>query len=115
MPDTHPAMLVTTDWLAANLDDPDLRILDATVHIDRRPDGRSDAHSGKETFRAAHIPGAQFADVLHKLSDRSGKARFTIPGPEQFAAAMEALGVGDGTKVVVYSATGIGGRQSVRN
>nr|WP_321440696.1 sulfurtransferase [uncultured Hyphomonas sp.] len=107
MTGSAPPMLVSTDWLAAHLDDPELRILDATVHITRRPDGKSDARSGKDTYLEEHIPGAQFADVLHALSDRSGKARFTIPSPERFATAMESLGVGDDTHVVVYSATGV--------
>lgn len=100
-------LLVSPSWLAEQMDDPDLRILDASVHIIRREDGRSDARSGRESYLAEHIPGAQFVDVLHVLSDRTQKARFAIPAPGDFAAAMEALGVGEGTKAVVYSSTGV--------
>lgn len=107
MSGTELPMLVSTGWLAEHLDDPDLRVLDASVHIIHREDGRSDARSGRESYLAEHIAGAQFADVLHVLSDRKKNARFAIPAPDEFAAAMEALGVGKGTRVVVYSSTGV--------
>jgi thiosulfate/3-mercaptopyruvate sulfurtransferase len=95
--------LVDTGWLAARLTDPDLRILECTVYLDRTPNGTSLApRSGRAEWTAGHIPGSDFADLVTELSDPDGEFRFTMPTPERFAAAMERLGVGDGTSVVLY-------------
>ncbi|HVX30097.1 MAG TPA: sulfurtransferase [Nitrolancea sp.] len=90
--------LVETGWLADHLGDPDLRILDCTVKLG--PDG---AVSGRADWEVAHIPGSAFADLLHDLSDPDNtRYSFPFPPAEQFAAAMSRLGVGDGTRVVLY-------------
>jgi thiosulfate/3-mercaptopyruvate sulfurtransferase len=52
-----PRTLVSTDWLAAHLNDPDLRILDASYYL---PDMGRDALA---EYEAAHIPGARFFDI----------------------------------------------------
>jgi len=100
-----PGQLVSTEWLAANLDHPDLRVLDATVHLHPQPGGKVAMESGRADYDAGHIPGAVFADLIEDLSDPSSDLRFTLPSPERFAAAMGKLGVGvgDGQTVVVYS------------
>ncbi len=96
------APLVEPEWLEAHLDDPDLRVLDATVQIKLWPFPR--VRSGRREFKRGHIPGAAFADLL-ALSDPSAPARtFTMPSAERFAEAMGRLGIGDGTRVVIYDA-----------
>lgn len=98
--------LVEPDWLAAHLDDPDLRIVDATVQIKMWPFPR--IRSGKREWKRAHIPGAAFAD-LRKLSDPGKRTHtFTMPTADWFAAGMSRLGIGDGTRVVLYD-----GRQNM--
>ena len=92
--------LVSTAWLAAELGAPDLRILDGTWHM---PTLKRDARA---EFREAHIPGAAFFDI-DRIADQSVPLPHMLPAPEAFAAAVGALGVGDGDRVVVYDLRGV--------
>lgn len=103
----HPEWLTDTEALAAALDDPELRILDCTVHLIPDPETTYRIKSGREDYENAHIPGADFIDLDAELSDRSQKLRFMMPSPEQFAEAMGRHGVGDDARVVLYSTTHI--------
>jgi thiosulfate/3-mercaptopyruvate sulfurtransferase len=98
----HPESLVETDWLAARLEDPAVRVLECTAILHALPDGGYRAESGRATWAAGHIPGSGFADLTGELSDQSSPLRFMMPSPSQLASAMAALGVGDGTRVVLY-------------
>jgi len=104
----EPAMdtLVSADWLEGHLGDPDLVILDCTVVIE--PDGSGGLRSvnGRANYETGHIPTAGFADLLGDLSDSDSPFDFAMPSPEQFAAAMERLGVSDHSRVVLYDASG---------
>ncbi|MDX1503500.1 MAG: sulfurtransferase [Thermoanaerobaculia bacterium] len=94
--------LVETAWLAEHLGDPDLRVVDATVQVKLWPFPR--VRSGRRGYRRGHVPGAAFADLL-KISDPSAPSyTFTMPSPERFAEQMGRLGIGDGTRVVLYDA-----------
>lgn len=93
--------LVTTDWLAGELGADDLVVLDCTIFL-RMGDKGYISESGLTKFEEAHIPGAVFADLNEDLVDTTSKLRYAIPTPEHFAAAMEKLGVGDATRVVLY-------------
>jgi thiosulfate/3-mercaptopyruvate sulfurtransferase len=102
----YPDAIVETDWLAANLDNPSLRIFDCTVHLlyDEAPPGRPyKVKSGREDYDKGHIPGAGFLDLQGELSNNDSPYNFTLPSAEHFAAAMAAHGVGDGIRVVLYS------------
>lgn len=94
--------LVTAEWLAAHIDDPDLVVLDATVLTVADEQGNLVSISGREQYLEGHIPGAGFADLMTSLSDSDSDYRFAVPDPEAFAAAMESLGVGDDKRVVLY-------------
>jgi len=98
--------LVETDWLEANLDAPDLRILDCTVFLTPDPAGGTLAESGRAQWEASHVPGSAFADILDALSDPVAKLRFTLPQADRFAKAMGERGVGEGTRVVLYCSRG---------
>ncbi len=100
---TETSLLVSTEWLKAHLDDPDLRIVDATVYLRPLKDGTMSVESGREDYDKEHIPGAVFADIAGALSDPSTPLRFMLPTPDQFAAAMSALGIGNDHRVVIYS------------
>lgn len=96
----NPKMLVSTQWLADHVKDPDLRIIDASYYL---PDMGRDA---KAEYDAGHIPGARFFDiddVCDSLSDLPHMA----PPPEKFMSRMRAMGVGDGHQVVVYDGNGL--------
>jgi thiosulfate/3-mercaptopyruvate sulfurtransferase len=94
--------LVESDWLEHHLDDEDLRIVDVTIQVKLKPFPWM--RSGKREWKRGHIPGAVFAD-LRKLCDPNSPARtFTMPDADWFAAQMSRLGIGDGTRVVLYDA-----------
>lgn len=106
---TAPAMdtLVSVQWLNEHLDDPDLVVLDCTVLIEQDENGGMRPVSGRANYEQGHIPSAGFADLLvGDLSDSSSPYQYAVPSPEQFAAAMGALGVGDDSRVVLYDAMG---------
>jgi thiosulfate/3-mercaptopyruvate sulfurtransferase len=87
--------LVSTEWLAKEMGAADLRIVDASWHLPAA--GRN----AKAEFEAAHIPGAVFFDI-DEIADTSSGLPNTLPSPEKFASRMQALGLGDGCRVVVY-------------
>ncbi|WP_414718019.1 3-mercaptopyruvate sulfurtransferase [Thioclava sp. UBA3469] len=90
-----PKTLVSTDWLAAHLKDPDLRILDASWFL---PQMERDARA---TYDAKHIPGARFFDI-DDIADNRSDLPHMAPPPEKFISRMRAMGVGDGHQVVIY-------------
>ncbi|MDP6565567.1 MAG: sulfurtransferase [Alphaproteobacteria bacterium] len=100
----HPEYLVETAWLAEHLDDPALRIFDCTTHLIPDPKTVYRVQSGLADYQAGHIPGAGYLDLQAELSDSASRLRFTMPSAEHFAAAMGGKGLGDGHRVVLYSA-----------
>lgn len=98
-------MLVDTSWLAANLKAPSLRLFDSTTHLRPDPVRVYRAENARAEYEAGHIPGAGYIDLQGELSDRGSDLRFTLPSPEEFAAAAGALGISDDCDVVLYSAT----------
>ena len=88
-------LLVTTDWLADELGASDLRIVDASWFL---PDaGRNPAAE----YEAGHIPGAVFMD-LNDLTDTGNPIDNMLPPAEKFASRMQSLGLGDGSRIVLY-------------
>jgi thiosulfate/3-mercaptopyruvate sulfurtransferase len=99
---TNPQFLVETDWLAAHLDDPTLRVLECTTLLHPLPEGGFRVESGRATWAAGHIPRSGFADLAGDLSDHGSPRRFMMPPAGALAAAVARLGVGEGTRVVLY-------------
>ncbi len=95
-----PKTLVGTDWLAAHLKDPDLRIFDASWYL---PDMQRDP---KAEYEKTHIPGARFFDI-DEISDLRSELPHMAPPVEKFMSRMRAMGVGDGHQVVVYDGMGL--------
>ncbi len=87
--------LVSTEWLAGEIGASDLRVVDATRHL---PAAGRDAAA---EYEAGHIPGAVFMD-LATLIDASAPVDNTLPSAEMFARTMETLGLGDGSRIVLY-------------
>ena len=104
--DTTMDTLVTAEWLNAHLDDPDLVVLDCTVLVQPGGEGGFNISSGRASYEEGHIPNAGFADLMGDLSDSESPYQFAVPAPEQFAAAMSALGVDDNSRVVLYDSSG---------
>ena len=91
--------LVTTDWLAAHLNDPKVKIIDASYKMPGVTPLPAD------DFLAAHIPGAGFFDV-NAIADRNDLRLHMYPSAEQFARDVGALGISSGDTVVAYDAGG---------
>jgi thiosulfate/3-mercaptopyruvate sulfurtransferase len=87
--------LVSTDWLAEHLGEPDLTVLDSTWFMP------SSGRNGRDEYLKAHIPGARFLDI-DELSDHSNPAPHMLPSAADFGAAMERLGIGRDDRIVVY-------------
>lgn len=100
---TDPSPLISTEDLADRLGDPDLRLVDASWHLDGR-DGRPD-------FETARLPGAVFFD-LDASSDPDSPLPHMLPTPALFAARMGSLGISERAAIVVYDSVGI--RSSAR-
>ncbi|MDE4174281.1 3-mercaptopyruvate sulfurtransferase [Phaeobacter sp. PT47_59] len=95
-----PKTLVSTDWLAAHLKDPDLRILDGSWYL---PNENRDP---KAEYDAAHIPGARLFDI-DDVADHRSDLPHMAPPVEKFMSRLRAMGVGDGHQVVVYDGAGL--------
>ncbi len=87
--------LVTTEWLAGELGASDLRVVDASWFTEA--DGRDAAAD----YEAGHIPGAVFMD-LAGLAEASSDLPMMLPKAEKFASRMQSLGLGDGSRIVLY-------------
>ncbi|MBB3033369.1 sulfurtransferase [Alteriqipengyuania lutimaris] len=88
-------MLVSTGWLAAELEAPDLAVLDASLHL---PNAQRDARA---EFEAAHIPGARFLD-LAGLHDPQSALPGKVPDGQRIARWLGERGVGPQTRIVLY-------------
>lgn len=91
--------LVSTEWVAARLGRPGLRVLDASWYL---PGAGRDARA---EYLAGHLPGALFFD-LDATSDQRTPLPHMLPADSAFAAQMAALGLRDGDDLVVYDGSG---------
>ncbi len=92
--------LVGTDWLAAHLEAPDVRVVDASYYL---------PHEGldpRAEYEAHHIPGAVFFDI-DDIADSDSPLPHMLPEPEKFSSRVRKLGLGDGLRIVVYDQRGI--------
>lgn len=94
----RPDALVSTEWLAANLNAPNVRIVDGSFYL---PAQKRDP---KGEFAQKHIPGAVFFDI-DEIADKASSLPHMLPAPDQFSAQVRKLGLGDGTKIVIYDTT----------
>jgi thiosulfate/3-mercaptopyruvate sulfurtransferase len=58
---------------------------------------------GRHSFEAAHIPGADFLDLQGEFSDPNTKLHFMMPAIAQLEAAFGRHGIGENSRVVLYS------------
>ncbi|MCP3939684.1 MAG: sulfurtransferase [Actinomycetia bacterium] len=101
---TNPDYLVTTEWLAGHLDDPDVRVLDVTAKLT----GNLENRAFVDCYASSHIPGSLFFDVAAGkgvLSDPSADLPWMWPGEDHLVAALAGVGVGPDTRVVIVART----------
>lgn len=101
-----PSPLVQTEWLAAHLEDADVRIVDVRFRS-RAHRGRGNLVDDRDGYVAGHIPGAVFVGMVTELSDPDHPIPDMLVTPEQFAQVMGRLGIGDDTLVVAYDGMGL--------
>jgi len=87
--------LVSANWLAQNLNSPDLVILDASRHL---PAAKRDPAA---EFASGHIPGARFLDLAN-LTDKTSDVPAALPNAAQLADRMAELGINSGSRIVIY-------------
>lgn len=92
--------LVSTAWLADHLQAPDVRIIDASWYF---PQEERDA---KAEYALAHIPGAVFFDI-DDIADETSSLPHMLPSAVKFASRVRKLGLGDGSRMVVYDQLGL--------
>ena len=92
--------LVSTAWLADHLDAPDVRIVDGSWHM---PAAKRDPRA---EYDLAHIPGAVFFDI-DEIADETSNLPHMLPSPIKFASRVKKLGLGDGSRIVVYDTSGV--------
>ena len=81
-------LVVDSKWLAAHLQDRDLVLL----HLGEKPE-----------YDAGHIPGARFLSLMDIVVDgRPSGPSFEMPTAEDLRARLQALGISDDSRVVVY-------------
>lgn len=97
---SDPKILVSTKWLAENLDNPQLRILDGSWHLPTQN------RAPLAEFNADHIVGAQFFDI-DGISDNSSNLPHMVPSAEQFAKQVAVLGISNDIQIVVYDTRGL--------
>lgn len=90
---------VSPEWLEANLDNEQIRVVDATIFFDLDHDEM--LRTGKEQYESLHIPGAVEAN-LFELSDSEAKLPFTVAKHEDFVTKLEEMGISNDTHVVIY-------------
>jgi thiosulfate/3-mercaptopyruvate sulfurtransferase len=97
--------LVSVADLAAQLQDPDLVVVDVRWYL-----GKPGA--GREAYLEAHVPGAIHLDLDTDLADLGNPNAFGAPGrhplpdPRTWATAMGAHGIGNDSRVVAYDDVG---------
>jgi thiosulfate/3-mercaptopyruvate sulfurtransferase len=92
--------LVTTDWLAGELDKPGLVVFDATKYLPNEP------KDGKAEFVRAHVPGARYFDI-DQIADPDTDLPHMVPTPGRFAKLMGQLGVSNASRMVLYDQKGL--------
>lgn len=109
-------LLVSTQWLAEHLRDPNVRVVDIRGHVVTRPvaPGVEEASylGARDEYLAAHIPGAVYIDWTTDITDPDDPVPAQVAPPARFAEAMAARGIGDQTHVVAVDH--IGGQFATR-
>ncbi len=103
-------MLVTTEWLAEHLQDPDVRVVDMRGYVVTRPIGpgvdEAEYRGASEEYLASHIPGAVYVDWTRNIVDLDDPVPAQIAPAGRFAEAMAVRGIGDGTHVIAVDHAG---------
>jgi thiosulfate/3-mercaptopyruvate sulfurtransferase len=102
--------LVSTDWLAEHLRDPNLRVVDIRGFVTTKAVGpgveTASYRGARDEYLAGHIPGASYIDWTTDITDPLDPVPAQIAPPERFAEAMSVRGIGNDTAVIAVDHAG---------
>ena len=96
------SLIVSTGWLAAHLDDPNVRIVDIRGHVISAGEPPPHYFNHRDDYDRVHIPNAVFVDWVHEITDPGDPRHARIAQPERYAEVMRRIGVTPDTFVVAY-------------
>ncbi|MRG73531.1 3-mercaptopyruvate sulfurtransferase [Alphaproteobacteria bacterium HT1-32] len=99
MPYSNPEALVSVDWLAAHIDAPDVRVIDASFYLP------TETRNADAEYAEGHIPGAIRFDI-EEICDPDSDLPHMLPSPEMFSSRVRNLGLGDGIRIIAYDQKG---------
>ena len=103
-------MLVTTEWLAEHLGDPDVRVVDIRGYVVTRPVGpgveEAEYRGARDEYLAAHIPARSTSTGRGTSSTQTTRCPCRSRRRTVFAEAMAARGIGDDTHVIAVDHAG---------
>jgi thiosulfate/3-mercaptopyruvate sulfurtransferase len=97
----HPDSLVSTEWLAGNIDRADVRVFDASFTLP------GVTPTAQDHYAQRHIPGALFFDI-DGISDHANPLPHMLPSDADFARMVGALGIGNDRHIILYDIAGYG-------
>ena len=100
------SLLVETDWLESNLENPNIRIFDCTVWLNPHPKKIYTIVSGKKDYDEGHIPNSDFLN-LEDISLKNTPYPFMMSDNKTFDKIMSLKGIGPDTHVILYSRVNI--------
>ncbi len=95
-----PGPLVETDWLADHLDDPDLRVIDASIPLLGQTDDM------RTLFKESAIPGSVFFDI-NDIADPESNLPHMMPNVGIFTAKVGILGISNDSTIIAYDRHGV--------
>lgn len=100
-------VFVSTEWLAERLNAPDIVVVDGSWYLPAH------ARDPAAEYAERRIPGAVRFDI-DTVKDVKSDLPHMLPRPDAFAAAVGAMGIGDGMRIVVYDGLGLFSAARVR-
>ncbi|MEM7464702.1 MAG: 3-mercaptopyruvate sulfurtransferase [Pseudomonadota bacterium] len=91
---------IAPDALVEILDNPDVRIVDASWYLPAQN------RNAQVEYAESRIPGAVFFDI-DAISDKDSALPHMLPAPEEFAAAVGDMGIGENNQIIVYDGPGL--------
>ncbi len=95
----NPDSLVSTNWLEQHLMAPDIRVVDATFYLPH------DERNAAEDYAVRHIPDAVYFNI-NEICDDDTELPHMLPSSEKFSSMVRKLGLGDGSRIVIYDSSG---------
>ena len=95
-------LTVSTEWLTAHLDDPNVRVVDIRGHVISASEPPPHYFNHQADYDKSHIPGAVFVDWVNEITDPDDPRHAQIAKPERYADVITKLGITPDTTVVAY-------------